>query len=292
MYNGTRMSTFTPILFLIIATVSIQLGASFAKQLLPLTGIFGAVNLRLSLAALLLLVLFRPWRVKLNRSDLSKVFYYGGALGAMNLSFYFALERIPLGIAVALEFLGPLTVAILSSRQRIDFLWIVLSLIGVALITGSSTDLSQSIDLPGCGFALLGGTFWALYILFGKKAVATVPPATLVAWGMSVAALMMLPVYLIFGGEEELLNREILPMGIAIAVLSSALPYMIEIFVMAKLPLKRFGILMSLDPAFAALFGFIILSESLTNLQWCAIVCIITASIGSAESQKDPVVTD
>lgn len=282
------MSAVLPIIFLMVAMISIQLGASLTKLLFPVTGIVGAIMLRLSFTALLLLVC-RPWRVKLVRSEVVTVFCYGGALGAMNLFFYVALEKIPLGIAVALEFLGPLTMALLNSRRKIDFLWISLSAIGVALITVFSSDLSKSIDHLGCFFALLGGAFWALYMIFAKKAVATIPPVKLVALGMIVATFVILPVYFIFGDDRELLNREIVPMALAIALLSSVLPYLIEIVVISKLPLKRFGILMSLEPAFAAFSGFLLLGESLSFLQWSAIACIITASIGSTEFQKQPV---
>lgn len=273
---------FTSISLLILAMVSIQTGASFAKGLFPLAGAAGTTALRLFFATAILWAVWRPWRISYKKSDLKNLFIYGASLGLMNLTFYFALERIPLGLAVTLEFVGPLTLSTLSSRRKIDFLWVILAAVGIYLVM-PQTQSGAATDTLGIIFALVAGMFWAFYIHFGHKAGKEMHGGTATAVGMAFAALMALPFGLIIDGGK-LLNPALLPMGILVAVLSSALPYSLEMISLKKMPPKTFGILMSLEPAIASLVGLIVLGESLSTIQWLAILCVIVASLGSSLS--------
>ncbi len=272
------------ILILMISMVSIQTGAAAAKQLFPVVGAVGATLLRLGLAALVLFAIRRPWREKLTWNEFLSIALYGSSLGCMNLLFYLALERIPLGIAVALEFTGPLTVALCYSRRAFDFFWAILASCGIALILPLS-QASAMLDPWGVCLALGAGCCWALYILFGKKAGASVRGDNVAAWGMLVATLVVLPVAMVQSGGQ-LLDFKILPLGFGVAILASALPYSLEIIALKNLPAKTFGILMSLEPVLAAASGLMFLGEHLSFIQWLAIAGIITASIGSALSAK------
>jgi inner membrane transporter RhtA len=274
------------ILTLLIAMLSIQSGASLAKQLFPVVGVQGTTTLRIAIAAVILNLIWRPWSHQgLNRAHLKVLVKYGMALGLMNLLFYLALERIPLGIAVALEFTGPLTISLLASRRRIDFLWAFLAAIGIAFILPLQ-GTAQPLDPIGIGFALGAGACWALYIFFGQKISATLHGGIAAALGMAVAALVVLPFGLVTEGAK-LLNGDIWPLALAVALLSSAIPYSLEMIALKKLPAKTFGILMSLEPAVAALSGFLFLSEKLATSQWLAILCVIGASAGSASKSTE-----
>jgi inner membrane transporter RhtA len=263
---------------LLLAMLSIQFGASFAKQIFPIAGAAGMALIRLGFATLILWSMIRPWRSPLMRSHLKLIFRYGLVLGLMNLSFYLALDRIPLGIAVTLEFVGPLAVAMLSSRSRLDFFWALLAGLGVYLILPQSQH--ANLDLWGIIFALVAGGFWGLYIIFGKKAGAEVPSQIAAAWGMLFAFVSVLPLGLFLDGAK-VLNPDLLLSGFAVALFSSALPYSLEMFSLKKIPAKTFGILMSLEPAIASLAGFLVLSESLQLQQWLAIISIMLASLGT-----------
>jgi inner membrane transporter RhtA len=275
-----------PIALLILAMVSIQTGASFAKGLFPLAGAAGTTALRLFFATVILWAIWRPWRLSFKKSDLKNLFVYGASLGLMNLTFYFALERIPLGLGVTLEFIGPLTLSTLSSRRKIDFLWVILAALGIYLVM-PETQIGASTDTLGIIFALVAGMFWAFYIYFGQKAGKDIHGGTATAIGMSFAALVALPFGLVIDGSK-LLNPSLLPMGLMVAVLSSALPYSLEMISLKKMPTKTFGIFMSLEPAVASLVGLIVLGELLTLTQWIAILCVITASLGSSLSVTEP----
>lgn len=269
---------------LLIAMVSIQFGASLAKSLFVDFGPLGTTCLRLGLAALLLQLYWRPWRHKLDRNAMKAVFLYGASLGLMNLFFFLALKRLPLGIAVALEFLGPLTLAILSSRRRLDLLWAGLAFIGVLLLLPRS-ELAGAIDLLGVLFAVISGAFWALYIVFGQRASHQVPTGIAAAWGMLVAGLVALPV-----GISSLVGQQFTlehwGKAFLVAVFSSALPYSLEMVALKKIARKTFGVLMSLEPAVAALVGLLVLGEELTLFQWSAVLAVIIASAGSGYSAR------
>ena len=274
-------------LLLILAMISIQTGASFAKNLFPLAGAAGTTALRLFFATIILWSIWRPWRTKLQKLDLKYLAIYGSALGFMNLTFYFALERIPLGLAVTLEFIGPLALSIFLSRKKIDFFWAILAGVGIYMVMPAS-ELSKGLDPIGIFFALFAGFFWAFYIFFGQKASRNIHEGTATSIGMAFAALVVIPFGLGIDGSK-LLDVNILPMGLFVAVLSSALPYTLEMYSLKKMPTKTFGILMSLEPAVALIVGIIFLHETLNFIQCIAIICVITASLGSSLTSKKPV---
>lgn len=271
--------------------LSIQSGASIAKQLFPILGAPGTTALRVCLAALMLGAFFRPWRGGFSRQQLLTVLRYGLALGCMNLMFYLSLERIPLGVAVTLEFSGPLLLAVWTSRKLIDALWILLAFGGMLLLMPLG-EFSAPLDPVGVAFALGAGLSWTLYIVFGQQASRLMPGPRASSLGMMVAALLVLPVGIWQAGEQlsdpDLLAR-VLPLAMLVAILSSALPYSLEMIALKRLPAKTFGILMSVEPALAALSGLIFLHELLTPLQWLAVLCVMSASIGSAMSARVPV---
>lgn len=268
-----------PIMLLLIAMTSIQGGASLAKGLFPLIGATGTTALRLGLAALILCVLMRPWQARLSLRSCRSLLAYGLALGSMNLLFYLSLQTIPLGIAVALEFTGPLGLALLSSRRLLDFVWIAMAVFGLWLLLPSA-QADVQLDPVGMALALAAGLCWALYIVFGQKAGAEHGRQT-VALGTIVAALWVFPMGLWHAGGS-LFSLDLLPIALAVAVLSSALPYSLEMVALTRLPARTFSILMSMEPAIAALSGLLFLSERLTLNQWLAISAIILASAGAA----------
>ena len=202
-------------------------------------------------------------------------------MGWMNFCFYLSLKTIPLGIAVALEFTGPLAVAVAASRRPVDFLWIAMALAGLLALLPLHAG-SQSLNPGGLALALGAGAFWAMYIVFGRRAGVAHGPQT-TALGMLISALMIVPIGLAENGAH-LFSASVLPAGIGVAVVSSALPYSLEMIAMPRIPTRIFGVLMSLDPALGAVSGLLFLNESLTWLQWTAIGCIVAASAGSAAS--------
>ncbi len=268
------------VLLLIIAMSSIQGGATIAKSVFPVLGPAGTSALRLFFAMIILWVIFRPWKKSITKDQLKKLSVYGICLGFMNLSFYYALERIPLGLAVSLEFSGPLAVAIFSSRKKIDYIWAVLAGLGIFLIIPELNG-ATAIDPLGVFLAMIAGAFWAGYILYGKKAGKDIDGTLAATWGMTFAALVVIPSGL-FTSAGKIFSLEILPFGIGIAVLSSALPYTLEMMSLKKLPTKTFGVLMSLEPAIAAIAGLLFLDERLSILQWTAMLLIMLSSLGSS----------
>ena len=285
-------STLFPVGLLLIAMASIQSGASLAKSMFPIIGAQGTTTLRLLFASIIMLLILRPWRAKLTARSLKTVIVYGIALGGMNFLFYMSLRTVPLGIAVALEFTGPLAVAIYSSRRPIDFAWIGLAIIGLLLLipTGEST---QGLDPVGTGYALGAGVCWALYILYGQKAGADNGVQT-AALGVMIAALFIAPIGIVHAGAA-LLTPSLIPIAIGVAILSTALPYTLEMIALTRMPTRTFGTLMSIEPAFGALSGLLFLNEVLSFSQWMAISCIIMASVGATLTMRNhskPVLTD
>jgi inner membrane transporter RhtA len=271
-------SSITSVLWLLIAMSSIQAGASLAKTLFQLVGAPGAVALRTALATIILVVVFRPWRVRFTAAAWPALAIYGASLGVMNFLYYMALRTVPLGITVALEFTGPLAVAVLSSHRAIDFLWIGLAVIGLSFLLPIGHS-HPSIDPTGALLALGAGACWGLYIVYGQKAGADYG-AQAVALGSVIAAIIVVPVGIAEAGAG-LLSMAALPYGLAIALLSTALPYTLEMVALTRLPARTFGVLMSVEPAFGAFFGWAILHEVLSGMQWTAIGMIILASIGT-----------
>ncbi len=271
---------------LCVAMTSIQFGASFAKQIFDLVHPAAITMLRTSLAAIFLLCVWRPWRLSLQKGAWVYIVPYGAALGIMNLLFYLSLQRIPLGIAVAVEFTGPLGLALAVSRRWQDVIWIVLAALGIWLISPWS-DSKSSVDTSGLFLALGAGFCWALYIIFGKRIGHRIPSGPATALGMLVAALVVLP----FGSmhiDSGFTEPKVWLMGGLVALLSSALPYSLEMVALKHLPTKTFGILMSLEPALAALMGYFFLGERLSSMQWCAMASIMIASAGCTMSSPKP----
>ncbi|MFC6740855.1 EamA family transporter [Methylobacterium tardum] len=256
--------------------VSLQCGATFAKSLFPAVGAAGTSALRVGFSALILIAVWRPWRRSLPAREAGWIALYGAALGLMNLLFYLALARLPLGPAVAIEFAGPLAVALIASRRRSDFLWIGLAILGLLLLLPIAT--TDGLDLVGVALDLGAALAWALYILFGQRA-GRVDGGQAVSLGMFTAALVVAP----FGVAEagaSLLAPGILLSGLAVAIMSSALPYSLEMTALRRLDRKSFGVLMSLEPAVAACAGLVLLGERISAVQWLAIGLVIAASVG------------
>jgi len=272
-----------PILVLIISMLSIQSGASLAKTLFPLVGAPGVTALRLALGTLILVVIFKPWRLRFAREQRLPLLFYGISLGAMNYMFYLSIQRIPLGIAVALEFTGPLALALFSSRRPVDFIWVILAVFGLWFLLPLGQDVAH-VDLAGALLALGAGAGWAVYILSGQRAGAEHGPAT-VAMGSLIAAVIFVPLGVLQSGDL-LWHWSLLPLGLAIAVLSTALPYSLEMIALTRLPTRTFGTLMSLEPGLAAISGIIFLGETLTATQTLALGAIIAASMGSTLTMR------
>ncbi len=272
-----------PLAALIVAMISLQVGASIAKGLFPVIGAEATVTLRLLVSALLLTIAFKPWRARFTRSNWLAVAVYGASLACMNYTFYMALRTIPLGIAVALEFVGPMAVAMMWSRRPVDFLWVILAVVGLLLLL-PLTDASQGLDPTGVMLALAAGVCWAIYIVVGQKAGQDHGGLAAVL-GVIIAAMIVTPVGIAHAGTS-LFTLALLPMALAVGILSSAVPYTLEMFALRRLPTHTFGILMSLEPALAAVTGFLLMSESLAPLHIGAIVIIVLASAGAAFTIK------
>ena len=266
-----------PLGMLGVAMISVQVGAALVKGLFPVAGVAGATTLRLVLASLLLAAVWRPWRLRPTARETRSILAYGTAMGCMNLCFYSALSRIPLGIAVALEFTGPLAVAIVASHRPVDYLWVALAALGLLALLPLGHG---SISPVGIVFALGAGVCWALYIVFGQK-VGAAHGGGATAMGTIVGALVIAPIGVAQAGGS-LLDPAILPAALGVAVLSSALPYSLEMFALTRIPTRTFGVLMSAEPALGALSGLAFLHERLSLIQWAAIASIMAASAGSA----------
>ena len=281
--SGNIAGRFIPVALLIIAMISVQSGASIAKMLFPLVGAEGATSLRLIVGASALMLFFRPWRSHWSAANLAPLLVYGVVLGAMNFLFYQSILTLPLGVAVAFEFTGPLLVAILGSRRFIDFLWIILAMLGLSLLLPIGHSLSN-IDITGAAYALAAGACWALYIIFGKKS-GTKNGAATAAVGTFIGALCFAPIG-IWQNGMALVTPDVLPLAISVGILSTALPFSLEMIALTKMPARTFGTLMSLEPAVGALSGLIILGERLTFLEWCALGAIVLASAGATLTIK------
>jgi len=279
-----QLSRFTPLVPVLAVLGSITLlavGTSWAKQhLFPLLGAPGTSALRVGFSALLLLLLWRSWRWPLSRADAFTLIRYGLALGLMNLLFYMAISRIPFGIAVAIQMGGPLAIVLASSRRGIDFIWMGCALIGLSLLLPLRTH--APLDPVGVMYALAAATCWGSYIVFGKRA-GHLHTGQSVSLGLAVAALVVVPIGVVHSGMA-LLDGKILLAGLLVAIVSSALPISLEMIALKRLPRHTFGILLSAEPAVAALWGWLLLGENLSLQQWIAIACMILASIGSTLS--------
>jgi inner membrane transporter RhtA len=273
-----KMPVWLPVIVLLVAMCSIQGGASLAKSLFPLVGAPGVTALRIALGTVILIVVFKPWRLRFTREQRLPLVMYGLSLGAMNYMFYLSIQTVPLGIAVALEFVGPLSVALFGSRRAIDFLWVILAVVGLWYLLPLGDNVSH-VDLIGAAYALGAGACWAIYIISGQKAGEEHGPAT-VAMGSLIAAIIFVPLGT-FQAGELLWHWSILPVGLAVAILSTALPYSLEMIALTRIPTRTFGTLMSMEPALAAMSGMVFLGETLNLQQTIALMCIVIASVGS-----------
>jgi inner membrane transporter RhtA len=282
--TATRtLGAIPPPALVLLGIVSVQVGAAVAKQLFTQAGAAGTVTLRLLLAAVVLLIIWRP-SLRLDRRTLLVVAGYGLVLGVMNLTFYQSIKHIPLGAAVTIEFLGPLAVAVLGSRRWLDGLWALLAATGVLLLT----RVDGGLALPGVLFALAAAVLWAAYILLAAALGNRTSDGKGLALAMVFGAVVALP----FGVAEAgltLVDPPVLAAGAAVALLSSVIPYSVELEALRRIPPRVFGILMSLEPAFAALVGLILLHEALGPAQWLAVFCVVLASAGATKTARPDV---
>lgn len=267
-----------PLGCLLVSLLSQYIGAASAKGLFPQVGAEGGTALRVSMAAVILMAVWRPWRTWPGRRALPDLIAYGAMLGLMNLCIYQAMARIPIGVAIAIEVTGPLAVALFGSRRPRDGLWVGLAVVG--LLPLLPIRGATGLDPAGVMWAAAAAACWALYIVFGKRASA-LPGGQAAAWGMLVAATFTLPLGVAHAGAA-LLAPGVLWAGLAVALLSSAAPYSLEMVALRRLPSHVFGLVVSASPAVAALVGFFMLGERLSPLQWGAIACVVGASAGSA----------
>ena len=267
-----------------VSLITLCAGTSLAKGLFPFVGAEGTTTYRLVFSTLLLMAFWRPWRRAWTWADAPILVVFGATLGLMNLLFYNAIKTVPFGLAIAVEFTGPLAVALWSSKKPLDFVWIVLAVAGMGLIlpigNASGADMQAAANPVGIAFALGAGACWAVYIVVGQR-VADRIGAFATPMGMLVAALLVTPVGISVAGSS-LLNPEWMLAGLGIALLSSAIPYSLEMYSLKHLPKQTFSILLSLEPAVGALAGWLVLSEQLSAQQLCAIGLIMLASMGSA----------
>jgi inner membrane transporter RhtA len=279
-----RADRIPPTVLVLIAVSSVQFGAALAKSLFDEVGPGGTVFLRVLFAALVLVAVWRPAVGGRSRLDWRLIVAFGLCLGAMNLAFYEALERIPLGIAVTLEFVGPLGVAIAGSRRPLDLAWVVLAGAGIVLLSDFG---SADLDGLGVALALVAGGLWAAYILLSARVGRAFPGGSALALAMVAAAAMLAPVGVADAGGD-LLVPGVLAVGAAVAILSSAIPYTLEMEALRRMPAGVFGVMMSTEPAVAALAGFIVLDEGLATRELVAILLVVAASAGAARDAHVP----
>lgn len=266
--------------------VSVQLGAALAKQLFPALGAAGTVTLRLVTGAALLWLVVRPTRRVLAGLDPRLTLAFGAVLATMNLSFYLALARIPLGVAVALEFVGPLAVALAGARRLREFGAAALAAVAVLLLTGGAGVLGDSrLDPVGIGFALVAGVCWAGYILLSRRVGAATPGLAGLAGAATVAGILLLPVGAVTAGTA-LIEPHALALGAAVGLLSAAVPYGLELVALRTLPATTFAVLMSLEPAVGALAGFALLHEHLTVAEIAGVLGVCAASVTATRSPR------
>lgn len=271
-----------PVYAVLLAIISVQCGAAIAKTLFPAIGAAGTASIRIGVSAIILLIAYRPNLKAITPQQWKIVVPYGLSLGAMNLIFYLAIERIPIGLAVTLEFIGPLLVAIIGSKRLVDYCWVLLAAAGIVLIAPWSGD---RIDPLGVLFALTAGGLWAAYIVLGGKVSKIMNSGQAVSTGMLFAAILILPFGFYENGLANL-TPKLFGMGVALALLSSAIPFTLEMKALGQLPPRTFSILMSLEPAAASICAFIFLQENLSFYEILAVVCVVVASAGSTLTAK------
>jgi inner membrane transporter RhtA len=266
--------------------MSVQFGAAYAATLFDELGPGGTAFLRLALAAVILVAVWRPRVRGQSAADLRTAALFGVSLGAMNWSYYESLDRIPLGAAVTFESVGPLAVAVAGSRRPLDVAWVVLALAGVVLL--GNPFGGGGLDPVGIALAFLAGTCWAAYILLSVRTGQAFPGGHGLAIAMVVGAVFTLPAGVVQGGGD-LLVPELLAAALAVALACSVIPYSLELEALRRLPASLFGVLMSLEPAMASVAGFLILSQELAARELLAIALVVVASAGAALNARGPV---
>ncbi len=269
-----------PIMATIGATASFQVGAAFAKNLFPAIGPQGAATLRIGLGAILLIAIARPWRAWPLKAPVLPVIGLGLAMAGAILMFYQAMNRLPLGVAMALQFLGPLSIAVFGSRRAIDLVWAALAAAGVWTLVG--VDTTVRLDPVGIAWSLGAATCWAGYILCGRVASTSLGAST-AAIATGIAAIVMLPVGVQHAGLS-LFSPALIPMALLVALFSTAIPFSLEFYAMPRMPARTFAVFMSFEPAFGVLSGLVILHEQLTEPQIAGVAVVIVAAAGAAWS--------
>jgi len=286
MFNQFKSSLFFAISLLLVGMLFLYTGASIAKWLFTQISTQATIVLRLAFGAIILCLFINPFAGnKLNVTNIKPLLLYGITLGIMNFLFYMALQTLPIGIAVTLEFTGPLAVALFSSRQKLDFVWVFLAIIGIYLLMPSNQN--HTLNTTGVIYALSAGFAWAMYILFGHKASANFGMRA-APLGTIVAAFTVFPLGIgnLMPNLETLFTFKVMLGAIAMALTTSAIPYGIEMYALNKMPARTFSILMSLEPVMGAIIGLILLGEQLLFMQWIAIIAIVIASCGATISIK------
>ncbi|MEU3749144.1 EamA family transporter [Streptomyces venezuelae] len=278
---GRARRSLGPVALVVAGGLSVQFGSAVAVLLMPRAGALGVVTLRLVLAALVLLAVCRPKVRGYSRADWGTIVAFGTAMAGMNILFYQAADRIPLGAAVTLEVLGPLILSVVASRRAANLLWAGLALGGVVLLSGGGFD---RLDPVGAAFALAAGAMWAAYIVFSARTGRRFPQADGLALAMAFGAVLSLPLGIAEAGDKLLVPSTVL-LGLGVALMSSVLPYTLELLALRRLPAPTFAILMSLEPAIAAAAGFLVLSQALSVTDALAIALVIGASMGAVRMQ-------
>ena len=272
---------FTAVLFMVLSMVSYQISASFAKQLFEVLDPLTVVTLRLCFASILIILMFRSWKIiqRLPYLKWKDLLFYSGSVCLMNVLFYASLGKLPQGIAVGLEFLGPLTLALISIKQRADYLWVGLAIIGIALMVPWQDAHAANFSYLGAAFALGAGVCWAIYIYYGQKVIRQNIGLHALSIAIALSALVMLPISVVHN-PDALLQTQYWPKALLIALLATAIPYALDLLALKRLSKMSYGTLSSLSPALAVISGFIILNENITALQGIALACIMVASVG------------
>ena len=272
---------FTAVLFMVLSMVSYQISASFAKQLFEVLDPLTVVTLRLCFASILIILMFRSWKIiqRLPYLKWKDLLLYSGSVCLMNVLFYASLGKLPQGIAVGLEFLGPLTLALISIKQRADYLWVGLAIIGIALMVPWQDAHATNFSYLGAAFALGAGVCWAIYIYYGQKVIRQNIGLHALSIAIALSALVMLPISVVHN-PDALLQTQYWPKALLIALLATAIPYALDLLALKRLSKMSYGTLSSLSPALAVISGFIILNENITVLQGIALACIMVASVG------------
>ena len=276
-----RNAQLNAVLFMVLSMVAYQISASFAKQLIAVLDPLTVVTLRLCFASILIFVMFRSWKIikRLPHLQWKDLLFYSGSVCLMNALFYASLDKLPQGIAVGLEFLGPLTLALLSIQYKSDYIWVVLAIIGVALMVPWQDATASNFSFLGAAMAIGAGICWAMYIYFGQKVVRQNIGMHALTIAIVLSAMVMLPISAVHN-PSALMQFQYWPQALLIAVLATAIPYALDLMALKSLSKLSYGTLSSLSPALGALAGWVLLKEHISVLQSIALLCIMIASIG------------